>query len=154
MVGSKLKKNIDYSASAVNLCNPTQVEVALGKYTYLQQRIDELKAQLEAYPEQQEIDELSKQQEEIRRGIIAGIDTYGSYQDLLGGHYAVKQRAVTVSYSPEKCHEVLHSSLVAAVIVESVDKGTVEALAKAGRITDTQLEAISKKSESYRFIIR
>ncbi len=156
MTEPKAKKNMDYSASAVNLTNHESFK---GMFVYLR-KWQENKTRLESELKEKNtelFDSIARCDKEIANSINdirLTIDERGSYQDLEKGDYAVKQRVVAVSYSPEKCHEFLSPSLVAAVIVESVDKGTVEALVKAGRITDEQQEAISKKSESYRFIIK
>ncbi|MFA5377223.1 MAG: hypothetical protein WC455_15845 [Dehalococcoidia bacterium] len=151
------RANPDYSDSAVNLVNPSEVKEALLAQknrlldlAKLQEKIDncipaELSAELECL--QQEIAAEDK-------GIRGYIDTFGSYQDVENGHYALKQRAVTVSYDPKAVHQHLETALVAACIVESVDKATVEALVKAGRITGEQQKAISQEKETYRFVIR
>ena len=151
---TKVKKNPDYSASAVNLTNPSEVALTLVHIKLLQAEIDNLDDVMKSYPEYEQM--VDKQQElaKLRKEAEMEIDTYGSYQDTEKGFYALKQRAVTVSYLADRVHEHLPPAMVAAVIVESVDKGTVEALVKAGRITPDQQEAISQKIEVYKYIIR
>jgi hypothetical protein len=154
---AKGKKNMDYSASAVNMCNPKIVSDFMATLQVLKQDYDmAVSARNAAIPATLQVRVLETEAavNSMAETIKAAVEQYGSYQDLETGHYALKQKAITVNYLPVKCHEVLPAAMVAAVIVESVDKGTVEALVKAGRITPEQQENISEKKESYRFIIR
>lgn len=150
------KKNPDYTASAVNLTNPDEVNLLLVQFHQLQNLAHEYDTELreknaELY---QKIDTNAKALAECEKMLRAEIEAKGSYQNMELGWYAVKSRAVMVSYSPEKVREVLPVQVQAAVIIESVDKAMVDALVKGGRITPEQQELISQKIESFRFIIR
>lgn len=150
----KAKRNPDYSQSAVNLCNPPEVLELLKNYHSTQTVIDNLDAVLKAYPEYEQMIEQQQKLAELRKDIEKAIEQYGSYQEIQFGCYALKQRAITVCYLAEAVHKHLNPAMVAAVIVESVDKATVEALVKAGRISLEEQELISQKTEVYKFIIR
>jgi hypothetical protein len=134
----KPKRNPDYSASAERLTQSPFIKALLDDMLRQQADADRLKSLLNAYAEWAELQQINDTIAAIRRKIEESLPEHGGYQDVENGHYALRQRAVTVTYLPGKVHDVLPPQLQAAVIVESVDKGTVEALVKAGRITPEQ----------------
>jgi hypothetical protein len=153
----KVRSNTDYSASAVNLCNPTAVEEYLHAQRERIHKLEILQEKIDACVPTELTEEFRNLQKEIAdedKGIRTYIDSFGSYQNLGTGMYGVKQRVVSVNYSPDAVHKVIPPQLAVAVIVESVDKATVEALVKAGRISLEQQKQISSESVHFRYIIK
>lgn len=119
------RKNPDYSASAMNLTNDARLLELLGGLYSLQ---------------------ASRQRQQ------EAIESFGSYQDMEAGHYALKQRRVTVTYSAAAVRTAM-PDFAKAVIEETVNKAKIEGLAKGGLITPAQVEAVSTKAESFRYVI-
>lgn len=153
-----MKTNVDYSNSAVNLTNPPQVVESLLAQRERQLRLADLQDKMNAcIPNELKV-ELANLQKEIateNEGIKGYIDTFGSYQDLERGMYAVKQRKVSVSYDPQ-IFRVQYPAYAPAVIKETVDTAKITGLIKGGLLTPEDLEnkGVSMKSESYSYIIR
>jgi len=150
----KPKKNPDYTASAENLTNAPEVNQLLESFHECGRKIAETQAQLEAYPETQILAQLGCEQSSIRREIETAILKYGGYQDIENGHYALRQKAISVSYLLDKVKSELPPDVASRVIVESVDKGKVETLIHDRVITGTQANAISESKTVYRTIIK
>ena len=148
------KANPDYTESAVNLTNPPEAKVLLDALAAVDSESAGLQRIIDSYPESKMLAELAEKRASICKEIESVIQQQGSYQDIDAGQYAVRQRVVTVSYDPQKVHDILSPQLAAAVIVESVDKATVNALVKAGRITTEEQKNISEERETYRLFIK
>ncbi len=158
MSSEKVKKNPDYSASAINLTNPPEVKDLLlaqknrlFDLSKLQEKIDAciplgLQAELECL--QNEITTEDK-------GIRGYIDTFGSFQDVERGLYAIKQRKLSVSYDAAS-FESHYPELAPAVLVKSVNIKAIEGLVKGGLLDKACLEAedVIKVSESFAYIIK
>lgn len=150
--------NIDYSKSAVNLTNPPELKdfllaqkSRLSALAQLQEKIDaciprELKAEFERVQNEIAVED---------KGIRGYIDTFGSYQDVEAGMYAVKQKKVSVSYDPQ-VFRAQYPDYAPAVIKETVDTAKLTGLIKGGLLTPEDLEkkGVSMKSESFAYIIK
>ncbi len=149
-------KNIDYTKSAVNLTNSPKLKVSLDILHDIQHRIDEVKASIELSIPRDLKDILSTLQEQYdgcRKSIITDIDNIGSYQDIISGIYAVKQRRVSVNYKPDLVR--LHApNALPMVIIESVDQDAMTKLVKDGFISPEQARLCADIKESYSYIIK
>ncbi len=146
------KKNPDYSESAVNLCNPSELLELLKTRQQIMAEISTLDAVLRAYPEYENMiarqEELSKLETTIR----SEIDVHGSYQDTFNGVYAVKQIRKTVSFLAEKIREVIPH--YAEAVIDGVNKTKMNGLLKGGLITQEQADKCSITKEDYAYIIK
>jgi len=153
-----IRKNTDYSASAVKMVNDLNLQIDLTAYHGLSAQIEGLKAKIDAVIPQEMKDQLSSWETQLNactQAVKADIETYGSYQDLELGWYAVKQRAVSKSYDA-KVFKDIYPQFSPAVIVETVNEKALSGLIKGGLITEADLKTIGviKESESYRYIIK
>jgi uncharacterized protein YllA (UPF0747 family) len=82
MEETKVKKDIDYSASAVNLGDYEPVKVALNVYKGLETKATVCRLKLEETPEWIEFEKITNQLNELKQKVKETIDEYGSYQDL------------------------------------------------------------------------
>jgi hypothetical protein len=152
------RKNIDYSGSAVKLCNEPTMKDYLIELDRLQKQLTVLQEQADALvPEylKSAITTTSKNIAEQTKGIRDSIDTFGSYQDLDNSWYAVKQLKRSKSYLAEP-FEMKYPQYAPAVIVKTVDTAKLNGLIKGGLVNEAQLEAdgVLKVSESYAYIIK
>jgi hypothetical protein len=154
------KKNTDYSASAVNLCNPPEVGEVLRGQIARQLTLKQLKQQADdCVPEElrQKIQALGDEIVKENDGLREYIDTFGSYQDLELGIYAVKQRTVSKSYNAV-AFERIYPQYAPAVIIKAVDTTKLNGLIKGGLLNEDDLKhpdmGVIKETESYRYIIK
>ncbi len=156
MTEIKTKKNTDYSASAVNLCNPPEVKELLERLRVRQSELTAVAEKIEAcvpVETRKERDFITGVIGELEKTIRERIDLLGSYQDLVTGEYAVKQRKESITYLPDKIKSVL-PKFASAVIEESVNKKALEGLLKGGLVTSEQAKECSIASMSYAYIIK
>ena len=150
--------NMDYSKSAVNLTNPVQLQVDLRALAGLTSQIQELQAKMDACIPQELItlmESLQTQRQGCETGLRSDIETYGSYQDITVGDYAVKQRKVSISYDPQ-VFRAQYPDYAPAVIKETIDSTKLNGLIKGGLLTPEDLEkkGVSSKSETFAYIIK
>ena len=154
------RKNVDYSASAVMLTNPPQLQDLLRRLYEAQGNANEIKDRIDAsIPKDLIIANeniqafIASLNEEIRDAI----DTYGSYQDVTNGMYAVKQRKVSISYDAAR-FKFLYPQYAPAIIIESVDTAKLKGLIKGGLLKEEDLKhpdvAIAKETESFAYIVK
>lgn len=152
------RKNTDYSASAVNLCNPPELQELLARLYEAQGNANEIKDRIDAAipPEllkasEQVRDTISALNTEIR----AVIEKYGSYQDVINGAYAIKQRKVSRTYNAQP-FETNYPQFAPAVIIKAVDTTKLNGLIKGGLLTEEQLRqtGVLTETESYAYIIK
>ncbi len=160
MEETKVRKHIDYSASTVNLCNPLDVQIDIHAYAGLSKHIEEVKAQIDATIPQELKDLLSSLQcqlEACLQAVKTDIDAKGSYQDLVQGWYALKQRKVSVSYDAAR-FEYLYPQYAPAIIVKAVDTAKLKGLIKGGLLKEEDLKhpdvGIAKETETFVYIIK
>jgi hypothetical protein len=147
------KRNADYSASAVGLGEHASVKIELDAYIAFKDDEERLRGVVESMPEFKAWVEAGTKANNQKTKVQMEIDGYGSYQDIESGHYAVKQRRLSVSYLPEKVKQFT-PDFAKAVIEEVVNKTKVEGLIKGGLITKEQVDLISDKSETFAYIIK
>lgn len=152
------RANPDYSASAVNLINPLEVSVSLTLLKKLQNDLALIEADIKLLLPLELISRRNKLQTKIteqEQGLKIAIETFGSYQDVEAGMYAVKQRKVSLSYDAS-CFESHYPELSPAVLVKSVNVKSIEGLMKGGLLDKARLESegVIKVSEAFVYIIK
>lgn len=149
------KKNPDYSASAVNLCNPADIGRKLMELQDTQAKARTLDATLQAMPEYQELKEQEKLAADIIAQVKGMVEVQGSYQDIESGFYAVKYQRISKSYLVEP-FKVGFPKYATAVIEETVNAKALEGLVKGGLIPGDELKAkgVLVETPSYAFYIR
>ncbi len=152
------RKNIDYSVSAVNLTNPPEIKTRLSNYRDSIQAYEKLKIEAESHIPEYLRARIKNSEADLAtefKALRETIDLLGSYQDLEGGNYAVKQRKVSVSYDAGR-FEYVYPQFAPAIIVKTVDTAKLKGLIKGGLITEDALAAgdISRTTESYAYIIK
>ncbi len=152
------EKIIDYTASAVKLCNPYPVESLLKTFHSEQDRLTELQKQADTLIPTDLKEQIIKTQESIAtlsQTLRKTVDELGSYQDLGRGWYAVKQRKLSKSYLADP-FERTYPQFAMAVIVRTIDTTKLNGLIKGGLLEEARLEAdgVLKITESYAYIIR
>jgi hypothetical protein len=148
------RKNPDYTASAVNLVNPPEIGPKLMELQDIQARWSTLDANLQAMPEYQELQEQAAKLAAIRDEVKQLIDTFGSYQNIESGFYAVKQRKESMVYQALKARANLPVKLAELVIIESVDAKALDGLVKGGLVTPEQARKCGEVKETFAYIIR
>ena len=157
-----MTKSIDYSASAVKMCNPDEVKDELAYLHNLNKEIQEVEDEIKkSIPDQLQIklDMLRHSADDITKVLRERIEIYGSYQDLEQGWYAIKQRVVSKSYNAGIFKEQF-PKFAPVVIVEIVNEKALTGLIKGGLISEVELYGttiippVIKESETFRFIIK
>jgi len=151
------KKNPDYSASAVMLTNPPQVEECVLAQRVRIAKLATLEEQAQALIPESLKTEITNLQREISvedKGIRGFIDTFGSFQDVELGLYGVKQKRESIAYKPELVRQYAPSKVASFVIIESVDSKGLDALLKAGQITPEVARQCGEVKESFAYIIK
>ena len=152
------KKNTDYSASAVNLCNPPQVAADLGMLADMYKNLTILQEEANTLIPQALKDRIEichKYIAEQEQGLRIVIDEFGSFQDITFGQYGIKQRKVSKSYKAEP-FEKNYPQFAPAVIVKVVDTAKLTGLIKGGLLDEVRLEAdgVLVCTESFAYIIK
>ena len=152
------KKPMDYTASAVALLNPNEVQEALCELNYLNKEVEKTQDIISALiPREftETLTNLIKKREEVTQKIKDRVNTLGSYQNLDAGWYAVKQRKLSKSYDAAP-FEQKYPQFAPAVIIKAVDTTKLNGLIKGGLLDEAQLEAdgVLKISESFAYIIK
>jgi len=155
---TKTKKNLDYSASAVNLTNPPEVAEVLRCQIARRMTLNQLRNQAEDCVPlvlRNRIKELEEEIASENEGIKGYIDSFGSYQNLDLGIYALKQRRVSVSYDPKTLRS-FHPAEANLVIEETVNSTKINGLIRGGLLDPGTLktEGITKEAESFVYIIK
>ncbi len=155
---SEIRKNPDYSASAVNLTNSEEVHVLMRKRQVISENLAEAEAKAAALiPDElknhiksgKEL--LANCEEDIRKAIEA----FGSYQDIALGWYAVKQRRLTKIYNADN-FESYFPDYASAALVKSVNVPVLQGLIKGQLVTEDGLKRASviTETESFAYIIK
>jgi hypothetical protein len=156
---TKTRKNTDYSASAVNLCNPPVIELGLNRIKKLSEEQESVKSQIDALiPAElrEKLTQITVEISELKFSIENEVDKQGSYQDLTKGWYAIKQRKVSKSYNPN-AFESCYPKYAQAVIIKAVDTTKLKGLQKADLIGDDDVlrrALILLETESFAYIIK
>ncbi|MET0039420.1 hypothetical protein [Dehalococcoides mccartyi] len=141
------KANPDYSESAFNLTNNTELAEMLNQRRYMEARILGTRTAAGLPIMEQELADL-----DIR--IRQSIDTLGSFQDVETGRYAIKQRRQSITYSPDKVREYL-GKYAPAIIDEHVNEKVLTGLIKGGQISDEIIpQLVEDTRETFAYIIR
>ena len=148
------KKNPDYSQSAVYLCNPDEVYTLMLNRLSLAEKLAVLRAELGKTVLAIMIAEKEITLSELDGEIRNAIDKFGSYQDVEGGVYAVKQRRESIAYQPELVRQYAPSKVASFVLIETVDSKALDALVKAGQLTAEDARRCGEVKESFAYIIK
>ena len=154
----KPKKNLDYSASAVNLTNPPEVAVLMAQFADCQAVESDLKKKADMCVPQELKDALKMVYADIVNmglNVKEAVDKYGSYQNLETGQYALKQRKVSKSYDAFAFKQS-YTKYAPAVIEESVNVKALEGLIRGKLITEEglRISEVIKETESFTYIIK
>ena len=158
MAEIKTKKNTDYSASAVNLCNPPEVKELLERLQVKQVSLQAITEKIEAcVPAElrEGASSLNNDIGELKMLLQQCVDRQGSYQDIERGEYAVKQRRVSKNYNVEP-FEKTYPQFAPAVIVKAIDTSKLNGLIKGGLLDEARLEAdgVLVCTSSFAYIIK
>jgi len=146
------KKNPDYTASAVSITNPQEIEILLGQRKAVSGQVEAFKTVLEQVPAYKNIKEGEATLANIDKQLTTLIDEKGGYQDTDAGLYALRQRRISLSYNPDQLRACI-PKWADAVISEVVDTKQVSQLIKSKLITETEIEPATIKKETTRIII-
>jgi len=154
---AKEKKAPDYSESAENLCNPSEVYELLvrlhGEQVSLEGQREKLRAENENLIAQIELTEqvIAGLQKDIREAI----ETYGSFQDTELGYYGIKYRRMIKSYHAE-AFNTYFSKFASAVVEETINVKALEGLIKGKLIDETELKQrnVITEETQFAFVIR
>ena len=158
MTETKTKKNPDYTASAVNLVNPPEVEALLTNWHQEQQALNEVLIEIEKNVPQQlkvERDLTETRLVILVQAIKDAIDSQGSYQNTEKGEYALRQLKRTKLYSAS-VFEVCFPEYAQAVLTKSVNVPVLEGLIKGNLLSEEGLRRahIIEDKESFAYIIK
>ncbi len=148
------KKNPDYSASAVMLTNSPCIKPSLDLYHKLLIERGEFEMLLEDAPYYKELQRVNKEIADCTASIKVLIDEQGSYQDVVLGEYAVKQRRESMTYQPGLVRQYLPVQYHPVLMVESVNAKALEGLLKGGLITPEQARQCGEVKEAFAYIIK
>lgn len=157
--GTTARKYPDYSESAVNLVNPPEIKCKLLELARTREHLAACQADITATLEThcaktvQDKAALEVQEAALLAEIRAGIETLGSYQDTVLGHYAVRQARQRIIYQVELTKKSLPANLWPAVIMETVNTKALEGLAKGGLVAPDQLDKCGVKETTYATIV-
>jgi len=153
-----VRKNPDYTNSAVNLCNPPEVIVTLSRLAIRRAYLSDLNEKVKAFiPEElkAKIAETEKAIAELNEDIRKDIDAYGSYQDLELGSYAVKcaKKSKVYHVEPFKEHYPQH---VTSVIVETINSKVLDGFIKGVVIqeADLRMHKVITEDVTYSYIVK
>lgn len=154
---AKEKKAPDYSESAENLCNPTEVYELLVRLHGEQASLANQEAELKALnPNLHEQVELTQQViAGLQKDIRQAIETYGSFQDTELGYYGVKYRRMIKSYHAEPFN-VYFTKFASAVVEETINVKALEGLIKGKLIDEVELKQrnVITEETQFAFLIR
>ena len=123
-----VKKNKDFSNSAVNLGAPEEVMHLLAQLHAEQNVLADFKEQLKEQCRQL-IANIENQENSIGRietELKGAIDKYGSYQDVESGHYAVVYKSIRKSYDGQLF--MLNYPQLAPAVVTDVNVKVLEGM--------------------------
>ena len=152
------KRNPDYTASAINLCNLDEVRQALVELYTAQAQLKVLQGEVDALIPQELQDNIvavSKDVAGLNQNVREAIEAHGSFQDIENGNYALQQVKKSSVYhvDPFKEHFAKH---VGSVVEETINKKALEGMVKGGLIQQGDLEIfkIVTYDETRAFIIK
>ena len=149
------RRNPDFSASAVNLINPSSQAQRLNELHAWQSKVSQLDAVLRAMPEYEELKTAESQVNLITERIKTFIDIEGSYQDVNSGVYAVKQRRLSKQYNAE-LFEATYPEYAPAIIKKAVDTVKLNGLVKGGLVSEDTMRQtlVMTETETFAYIIK
>jgi len=157
MAEVKEKKVADYSKSAENLVNPSEVKELLNQLHQKEKDKEEFEVELKEQCADLvlSIADTGQAITELQKQIKEAVEQFGSYQDLEAGDYAVKYRRVSKSYDAEEFAQFF-DKFAPAVIIQTVNEKALEGLIKGGLITEQELKntGVLKEDTKYAYVIR
>lgn len=153
-----MKKNPDYTASAINLCNPNEVKLALIELYTAQANLVMLESKVrDLIPKElrDEVEAIRKDVTGLNQSVREAIEEHGSFQDVENGNYALQQLKKSSVYhvDPFKEHFSKHTG---SVVEETINRKALEGLVKGGLIEQADLEGfkVVTYDETRAFIIK
>ena len=140
----KKAKTSDYSATAINLCNPPEVR---AKYDEWNQACALLKraedALAEATPELcKAVDMAEDVIKKLRGELVVLIKEHGGYQDLERGEYALIYAAKTSEYQVTENFKSQYPKLVPLCIEEAINVASLKGCITGKHITEAELSKL------------
>ena len=152
------KRNPDYTASAINLCNPDEVRLALIDLHEAQQKHQEYQAEADGLVPvalKLSIETWRDRAIELTSALKDAILKHGSYQNVEDGRYALQQlkRSPVYHVEPFKEH---YEKFAGAVIEETINKKALEGLVKGKLVEqgDLEMHKVVTYDETRAFIIK
>lgn len=151
------KQNPDYTKSAINLCNPPEVETILSEYGSIEDELLAEKTALadESFVRMEAIKVLTVRLTECKAKMLEAVKANGSYQDIEAGVYAVLARTISRDWDLAAVKELVDPRFHAACIVEAVDGEVIKSLIKGKQIPEGIVDRIYPVvKEGQQFIVR
>ena len=147
----------DYTESAVNLCNPPQVEKLLDKLGTEEATLSQLEAELNE-SNGELVSKIAGQTAEItglQLAIREAVEKHGSYQDLEKERYGIKYKRVSKVFHVEPFKEH-YEKYVSAVVVETISVKALEGIIKGKLIeeADLKMHKVITEDVGYAFYVR
>ena len=148
MSDKTVKANPDYTNSAEKLTQSPEVKALLGTLSAANQAVtrfgkewDEI---AEAHPVYAAYKDAINIASDATKVLKASIDTYGGYQDILIGRYALKMISYSTTYLIPKIKEHI-KDFADKIIIEAVNEKALKGLVKGELVTKEQLALCSEK---------
>lgn len=156
---TETKKPPDFSQTAVNLCNPSEVYELLTRLHEEQRNLEQQKLELRAKQENlvTQIEMTEQVIASLQKDIKQAIETYGSFQNPELGYYGVKYQKMIRSYHVDP-FKLRYAKYVPAMVEESINVKALEGLIKGGLITEADLShpdvGVITETPQYAFYVR
>ena len=152
-----MKKNPDYSESAINLRNPPDMLPYLNNLHSFYTSLDNILLEIENLIPT-ELKEKQEQLETDIRDTIKNIKTLieeqGSYQNIEKGLYALKRSKKNTVYLPELVRQHTSAQIASSVIIESVDVKVMKEIIKTGQLNKETAKRCQEIKESFIYTIK
>lgn len=151
----KAKKAPDYTNSAVNLCNPSEVGDKLIELHAMQGRIASLEADLEKNEFYLELQKCHNLVADMTAQIKDMVEAQGSYQDISNSLYAVKYVRKTKVFHVDAFKEH-YPDHISSVIEEVINIKVLDGFIKGEIIpeADLRMHKVITDDVSYAFVVR
>lgn len=155
-MAKKEGKVLDYSETAVNLCNPPDIKAKLADLSTLQGEIATIEGELKDNESYKSLKDAEQLMFDTKAQLRAMIDALGSYQDLKAGHYALKYRRVSKEYHADKFAGKTYDQYRPAVIAEAINVQALNGLIKGKLLDEDDLKqyGVITEKESFAVVIK
>ena len=131
----------DYSATAINLCNPEAVKAKYAEWNQACALLQRAEAALaEATPELcGAVDMAEDVIKKLRGELVALIKEHGSYQDVEKSEYALIYAAKTAEYQVTEDFKSQYPKLVPLCVEEAINVASLKGCITGKHITEAEL---------------